>query len=140
MWKFFLGVPLKHSKLMVVANSSNLNLICLLRVLLIAYHVHTLVPKMIPQTENTATLSRPALLFWLGQMFHSITSLMLFKTLHFLSIEFPPPSAIIYLPTRNYFIKHLPTFPYEFLVVLATLICVHTKLISLVFGPVNVSS
>jgi len=36
---------------------------CLLRILLITYHVHTLVPKMVPQKESTATLSRPTSLF-----------------------------------------------------------------------------
>ena len=140
MWKNFLGVPLKHSKLMVVASSSNLNLTCLFRVSLIAYPVHTLVPKMAPQKEGTATLSRLASLFCPDQMFHSIIGLMLFKLPYFSTIECPSPSSIIYLPTKNYFIKYLTTFPYEFLVVLATLICVHTKLISLVFGPLNVSS
>ena len=84
---------------MVVASSSNLNLTCLLRISLIAYPVHTLVPKTAPQKESTATLSRPALLFWLSQMFHSITGLMLSKPPHFSSIECPPPSSIIYLPT-----------------------------------------
>jgi len=136
----FSGVLLKHSKLMVVTSSPNLNLICFLRVLLIAYLVPTLVPTMAPQRESTATLSKPASLLWLDQMFHSITGLMLSKLSYFSSIECPAPSSIIYLPTRNYFIKHLSTFPYVFLVVLAILICVHTKLISLIFGLVNVSS
>ena len=63
MWINFYGVPLKP-KLMVVASSSNLNLTCLLGVLLIAYLVHTLVSKMTTQKESTATLSRPASLFW----------------------------------------------------------------------------
>ena len=58
--EIFLDVPLKHSKLMMEASSSNLNLTYLLRVLLIAYHVHTLVPKTALQKENTATLLRPA--------------------------------------------------------------------------------
>ena len=44
----FLGCSIKTLQLMVVASSSNSNLTCLLRVLLIAYHVHTLVPKMAP--------------------------------------------------------------------------------------------
>jgi len=89
------------------------------------------------QKESTATLSRPVSLFWPGQMFHSITGLMLSKLPHFSLIEWPPPSSISYLPTRNYFIKHMTIFPYEFLIVLATLICVHTKPISLVFNLVN---
>jgi len=114
-WKNFLGVPLKHSKLMVLTSSSNLNLTCLLRVLLIAYHIHTLLPKMAPQRESTATLSKPASLFLPGQMFHSVTGLILFKPPHFSLIECPIPSSIIYLPTRNYFIKHLTTFPYVLL-------------------------
>jgi len=120
MWKNFLGVPLKHSKLMVVASSSNLNLTYLFMVLLIAYPVHTLIPKTASQKESTATLSRPASLFWPGQMLHYITGLMLFKPPHFSSKECPTPSSIIYLPIRNYFIKHLTIFLYEFLVVLAT--------------------
>ena len=140
MWKNFLGIPLKHSKLMVGACSSNLNLIYLLRILLVAYHVHTLVPKAAPHKESTATLSRPASLFWPDQIFHSITGLMLSKPSHCSSIECPPPSSKISPPNKNYFIKYLNTFPYAFLVVFAILICVHTKLISLIFGPVNMSS
>ena len=115
MWKNFLSVPLKQPKLMMVASSSDSNLTCLLRVLLITYPVHALVPKMAPQGESTGTLSRPASLFLPGQMFHSVTGLILFKPPHFSLIECPIPSSIIYLPTRNYFIKHLTTFPYVLL-------------------------
>jgi len=64
-----------------MAISSNSNLTRPLRVLLIAYPVHTLVPKIALQRETAATLSRPTSLFWLSQIFHSIIGLMLFKLL-----------------------------------------------------------
>ena len=139
MWKNFLGVSLKYSKLIVVASSSNLSLTCLLRVLRIAYPVHTQCPKW-HRSKKAPPPCRDRPLFWPDQMFHSITGLMLFKPPYFSSIECPPPSSIFYLPARFYFIKHQTIFPYEFLIVLSTLICVHTKLISLIFGPLNVSS
>ena len=139
MWKFFLGVPLKHSKLMVVgfikfkpylsSQSIAHSLSCL----------HTSAQNGTTERKHRHVVDT-GLTLWPSQIFHSIIGLMLSKRLYFSSIECPPQSSIIFLPTRNYFIKHLTTFPYEFLVVLATLICVHIKLISLVFSPVNVSS
>ena len=65
---------------------------------------------------------------------------MLFKPPHLSSVECPPPSSTISLPIINYFIKHLTILSYIFLVVLAILICIHIKLISFIFGLVNVSS
>ena len=112
-WKNFLGVLLKHFKLMAVASSSNLNLICPLRVLLIAYPVHTLVPKMAcrekappPCRTGLTLLSRSNILFHYWPYAFQTTSFLINRmptlVLHNLS-----PYQILFHKAPDYFSLHI---------------------------------